>query len=88
MVDHPGPGKNVVEQGFISDKSTWADATEEEQRQMEENLWLPDEMPTPILNKMPALSAARKSSMSAKAMATALLFECASCTESGFLSSQ
>eukprot|EP00973_Karenia_brevis_P092715 12413788-Karenia_brevis.AAC.1 len=45
-------------------------------------------MPTPILNKMSALSAARKSSMSAKGVATALLFECASCAESGCLSSQ
>eukprot|EP00973_Karenia_brevis_P000536 75444-Karenia_brevis.AAC.1 len=58
--DHPRPlGKPFVEQGFISVKSTWADATEEEQRKMEEDLWPPDEMSTPILNKIPALSAAR-----------------------------
>eukprot|EP00973_Karenia_brevis_P017287 2372205-Karenia_brevis.AAC.1 len=73
LVGEPGPlGKPFVEQGFISDKSTWADATEEEQSKMEENLWLPDQMPTPRPDKMPALSAARKSSVSAKGMATAL----------------
>eukprot|EP00973_Karenia_brevis_P002855 387663-Karenia_brevis.AAC.1 len=73
LLDRPRPlGKPFVEQGFISDKYTWADATEHEQREMEENLWLPDEMPTPAFNKMPALSAARKSSVSAKGMATAL----------------
>eukprot|EP00973_Karenia_brevis_P017606 2416333-Karenia_brevis.AAC.1 len=37
---------------------------------------------------MPALNAARSSSVSATGMATALVFECASCNKSGFLSSQ
>eukprot|EP00973_Karenia_brevis_P071929 9994830-Karenia_brevis.AAC.1 len=61
-----------MEKGFVSDKTTWADVTEEEQEKMEENLWLPDEMPKPVLDQMPALSAARRSSVSAKGMARAL----------------
>eukprot|EP00973_Karenia_brevis_P054014 7502469-Karenia_brevis.AAC.1 len=51
---------------------------------MEENLWLSDELPQPFLEKFPALSAARQSSVSAKGMAKALLSECASCKEQGF----
>eukprot|EP00973_Karenia_brevis_P038283 5278563-Karenia_brevis.AAC.1 len=83
MVSHPGPlAKAFIDHGFISAKAIWADATEEEQEKMEEKLWLPDELPTPILDQMPALDAARKSSVSATGMATALLFECAGCTES------
>eukprot|EP00973_Karenia_brevis_P041657 5764649-Karenia_brevis.AAC.1 len=45
-----------------SDKATWADATEEEQKKMEENLRLPEEIPQPFLEKFPALSGARRSS--------------------------
>eukprot|EP00973_Karenia_brevis_P094973 12425050-Karenia_brevis.AAC.1 len=37
---------------------------------------------------MPALSAARHSSVSAKGMSQAILSECASCRENGFLSPQ
>eukprot|EP00973_Karenia_brevis_P026219 3616230-Karenia_brevis.AAC.1 len=55
---------------------------------MEENLWLPDELPQPFLEKMPALSAARRSSVTAKGMAKAILSECASCNTQGFLSSR
>eukprot|EP00973_Karenia_brevis_P008656 1170947-Karenia_brevis.AAC.1 len=78
----------MAEQGFASDKATWADATEEEQKKMEQSLWLPDDLLQPIVEKMPALSAARRSSVSAKGMAQAILSECASCNTKGFYSSQ
>eukprot|EP00973_Karenia_brevis_P011403 1544313-Karenia_brevis.AAC.1 len=55
---------------------------------MDEKLQLPEELPTPIVEAMPALNASRRSRASATAMATALLSECASCRKSGFLSSQ
>eukprot|EP00973_Karenia_brevis_P000618 87596-Karenia_brevis.AAC.1 len=64
--------KPFVEYGFVSGRSIWADATEEEQEKMDEKLWLPEELPPPIVEAMPALNASRRSRASATAMATAL----------------
>eukprot|EP00973_Karenia_brevis_P031516 4347805-Karenia_brevis.AAC.1 len=50
--------------------------------------WLPEELPQSIVENMPALSAARCSSVSAKGVSKAMLNECASCKKKGFLSSQ
>eukprot|EP00973_Karenia_brevis_P084167 11679680-Karenia_brevis.AAC.1 len=68
----------MAAQGFASDTTTWADATEEKQKKMEENLLLPEEIPPPFLEKFPALPGARRSSVSARGMAKALLSDCAS----------
>eukprot|EP00973_Karenia_brevis_P062907 8744430-Karenia_brevis.AAC.1 len=58
-VSHNGPlAKPFIECGFISGRSTWADATEGEQKKMEEKLQLPEELPKPIAEAMPALGAA------------------------------
>eukprot|EP00973_Karenia_brevis_P090315 12401989-Karenia_brevis.AAC.1 len=45
----------MAEQGFAPDGTTWADATDEEQQKMEENLCLPDELPQPFLEEMRGL---------------------------------
>eukprot|EP00973_Karenia_brevis_P081757 11334693-Karenia_brevis.AAC.1 len=70
--DHGPLAKPFVEYGFVSGRSIWANATEEEQERMEEKLWLPEELPTHIVEAMTALNASRRSRASATAMATAL----------------
>eukprot|EP00973_Karenia_brevis_P023596 3251343-Karenia_brevis.AAC.1 len=40
--------KPYVKYGLVSARSTWAYASEEEQKRMDEKLWLPEELPTPI----------------------------------------
>eukprot|EP00973_Karenia_brevis_P087958 12199368-Karenia_brevis.AAC.1 len=55
---------------------------------MEDKLWLPEELPTPIAEAMPALNAAHRSRASATAMATAFPWGCARRQKSRFLSSQ
>eukprot|EP00973_Karenia_brevis_P052750 7330861-Karenia_brevis.AAC.1 len=58
----------MCEQGFASDKATWSDVTEEEQRERDKELWLDEEIAPPFVEKMPSLPAARRSSASAKLM--------------------
>eukprot|EP00973_Karenia_brevis_P059014 8216714-Karenia_brevis.AAC.1 len=52
--------KPFVEYGFVSGRSTWAHATQEEQKRMDETLWLPEAIPMPIVEAMPALNASRR----------------------------
>eukprot|EP00973_Karenia_brevis_P069946 9725862-Karenia_brevis.AAC.2 len=81
-------GKAMVEQGFSSDRATWSDVAEEEQRERDKDSWLEEEHPQSFVQKMPARSAARRSSVSATCMTQAILSECASCREKGFYSAQ
>eukprot|EP00973_Karenia_brevis_P009109 1233513-Karenia_brevis.AAC.1 len=82
--EHKAPCKETIakpfiEYGFVSGRSSWADATEEQQEKNEEKLWLPEELPKPLVDAVPALTAASRSLASTIAMAAALLLECATC---------
>eukprot|EP00973_Karenia_brevis_P050494 7008953-Karenia_brevis.AAC.1 len=46
-------GKKMAAQGFVSDKTAWADATDQEEKNMEENLRPPEEIPQPFLESFP-----------------------------------
>eukprot|EP00973_Karenia_brevis_P020794 2856750-Karenia_brevis.AAC.1 len=65
----------MVEQGFAYDKATWSDVTEDEQREKDKYLWLNEELPQSFVQKMPALSVARRSSVLAKGISQAILSE-------------
>eukprot|EP00973_Karenia_brevis_P090280 12401783-Karenia_brevis.AAC.1 len=50
LVDHPGPfSKPFAEQGFISDKSSWADATERSKGKLKKTSGCQMKWPLPYL---------------------------------------
>eukprot|EP00973_Karenia_brevis_P093116 12415696-Karenia_brevis.AAC.1 len=52
-------GKPCVDKGLVSDKATWADVTEEEQKKMEESLGFLMSCPSPFLKNASTISCAK-----------------------------